>query len=98
MADTLTRLGISYEYEKNLLNKDDNPRDFRLPDFTVSYEGDTYHWEHLGMLSVPSYQEQWARKTEWYKSNGYLDQLITSEDRPDGSTTTASGPTTLLRT
>ena len=21
----------------------------------------------------------------WYKTNGYLDQLITSEDRPDGS-------------
>ena len=56
VADTLTRLGIRYEYEKKLLNKDDNPKDFRLPDFTVSYEGDTYYWEHLGMLSVPSYQ------------------------------------------
>ncbi len=21
-------------------------------DFTVSYEGDTFYWEHLGMLSI----------------------------------------------
>jgi hypothetical protein len=27
-----------------------NPQDFRLPDFTVSYEVDTWYWEHLGML------------------------------------------------
>jgi exodeoxyribonuclease V alpha subunit len=85
VADTLTRLGISYEYEKKLLNKKDNPKDFRLPDFTVSYEGDTFYWEHLGMLSVPSYREQWVRKKEWYQKNGYLRQVITSEDGLDGS-------------
>ena len=85
VADTLTRLGISYEYEKKLLNKKDNPKDFRLPDFTVSYEGDIFFWEHLGMLSVPSYREQWNRKKEWYQKNGYLPQIITSEDGPDGS-------------
>jgi hypothetical protein len=85
VADTLTRLGISYEYEKKLLGKSSNPNDFRLPDFTVSYEGDTFYWEHLGMLSVPSYREQWQRKREWYAENGYLDRIITSEDGPDGS-------------
>jgi len=85
VADTLTRLRISYEYEKKLLNKDDDPKDFRLPDFTVSYEGDTFYWEHLGLISVPSYREQWERKRNWYERNGYLDQLITSEDGPDGS-------------
>ncbi len=84
VADTLTRLGISYEYEKKLSARDD-PADFRLPDFTVSYEGDIYYWEHLGMLSVPSYKEQWERKKEWYADNGYLDKVITSEDGPDGS-------------
>jgi ATP-dependent exoDNAse (exonuclease V) alpha subunit len=84
VADTLTRLGISYEYEKKLASKD-SPQDFRLPDFTVSFEGDTSYWEHLGMLSVPSYKEQWGRKREWYEKNGYLDRLITSEDGPDGS-------------
>lgn len=85
VADTLTRLGISYEYEKKLLNHEGNPTDYRLPDFTASYEGDTFYWEHLGMLSVPSYKEQWERKREWYEKNGYLDRLVTSEDGPDGS-------------
>ena len=83
IADTLTRLGVSYEYEKKLSTTDD-PSDFRLPDFTVSFEGDTYYWEHLGMLTVPSYREQWDRKRQWYETNGYWDRVITSEDGPDG--------------
>ncbi len=76
--------GISCEYEQKLPSKD-NPNDFRLPDFTVSYEGDTFYWEHLGMLSVPSYKEAWDRKRQWYEDNGYLGRVITSEDGPDGS-------------
>ena len=84
VADILTSLGISYEYELKLPSES-NPRDFRLPDFTVSYEGDTYYWEHLGMLSVPSYREEWDRKRQWFADNGYLDQLVTSEDGADGS-------------
>jgi len=84
VADILTSLGISCEYEQKLTSKDD-PNDFRLPDFTVSYEGDTFYWEHLGMLSVPSYKEQWDRKRQWYEDNGYLGRVITSEDGADGS-------------
>jgi hypothetical protein len=84
VAGTLSKLGISYEYEQKLASKD-NPNDFRLPDFTVSYEGDTYYWEHLGMLSVPSYREGWDHKRQWYEDNGVLDRVITSEDGPDGS-------------
>lgn len=84
VADILTKLGISFEYEQKLLSKDDQ-NDFKLPDFTVSYEGDTFYWEHLGMLSVPSYREAWNSKRQWYEDNGYLDRIITSEDGPDGS-------------
>jgi exodeoxyribonuclease V alpha subunit len=84
VADILTSLGISYEYEQKLTSKDD-PNDFKLPDFTVSYEGDTFYWEHLGMLSVPSYKEAWDRKRQWYKDNSFLHRVITSEDGLDGS-------------
>ena len=84
VAGALSKLGTSYEYEQKLPSKDD-PNDFRLPDFTVSYEGDTFYWEHLGMLSVPSYKEAWERKRQWYKDNGFLDRVITSEDGLDGS-------------
>jgi exodeoxyribonuclease V alpha subunit len=83
VADTLERLGIGYVYEQRLASPDD-PRDFRLPDFTVSYQGDTFYWEHLGMLSVPAYAESWARKRAWYEAHGFAEQLITSQDAPDG--------------
>jgi hypothetical protein len=73
-----------YECEQKLSSKDE-PNDFKLPDFTVSYEGDTFYWEHLGMLSVPSHRKAWDRKREWYQDNGYLDRIITSEDGTDGS-------------
>ncbi|MFV8749880.1 AAA family ATPase [Nannocystaceae bacterium ST9] len=83
VADTLTRLGISYEYERRLDAKG-KPKDFRLPDFTVAFEGDIFYWEHLGMLSVPSYRESWERKRAWYEANGFLPQVVTSEEGPDG--------------
>ena len=83
VADTLTRLGITYEYEQRLPSRQD-PRDFRLPDFTVHFAGDTFYWEHLGMLDVPSYRESWERKRTWYDANGYSAQLITSEESPEG--------------
>lgn len=84
IADILSRLGASYEYEQKLMSRDDL-HDFRLPDFTVSFEGDTFYWEHLGMLAVPSYREAWERKRQWYEDNRYVDRVITSEDGLDGS-------------
>ena len=84
VADVFDALEISYVYEQPLFSRSD-PKDFRLPDFTASYEGDTYYWEHLGMLSVPSYREAWERKRRWYAENGFSDRLIISEDGPDGS-------------
>ena len=83
VADILEGLDISYAYEQPLISRTD-PNDFRLPDFTVSFEGDVYYWEHLGMLNVPIYREAWKRKLRWYEENEYSDQLITSSDSPDG--------------
>lgn len=85
VADILTGLGLSWEYEQKLLNKDGDPTDFRWPDFTVSYQGDTFYWEHRGMLGSPTYKEKWDRKEQWYKDNDYFERLITSEDGLDGS-------------
>lgn len=84
VANVLDSLGISYAYEQTLHSPSDST-DIRLPDFTVSYEGDTYYWEHLGMLSVPNYYEAWERKLQWYERNGFKERLITSEDGSDGS-------------
>jgi hypothetical protein len=83
IAEVLRELGISYDYEKRLPSPS-NPRDFRLPDFTVSYQGDVFYWEHLGMMEVPSYRESWERKKGWYEQNGFAEQLIVSQDGPHG--------------
>jgi exodeoxyribonuclease V alpha subunit len=67
VANALDKLGdISWKYEEPLLPLDD-PHDYRLPDFTIGFEGDVYYWEHLGMLSVPAYREGWERKRRWYE-------------------------------
>lgn len=83
VAETLERLGLSFSYEEPLRNPDDS-RDFRLPDFTVRWQGETFYWEHLGMRGVPNYENAWKRKLAWYEKNGFLGQLVTSEDKPDG--------------
>lgn len=79
VANTLTDEGLSFDYEKPLYASDDS-KDFRLPDFTVYYQGMVFYWEHLGMLSVENYRKAWDKKIEWFKKNGYWDQVITSED------------------
>jgi len=65
VAEILDDLGIAWKYEQKLAVPG-NPQDFRLPDFTIGYQGDIYYWEHLGMLSVPSYRSAWNRKRQWY--------------------------------
>jgi hypothetical protein len=73
----------AHESEKPLAARHD-PRDFRLPDFTVSFDGEVYYWEHLGLLTLPSYREAWERKRLWYAANGYADHLIISSNGSDG--------------
>ncbi len=83
VANVLSSLKITWKYEKELHARDD-PRDFRLPDFTVYFEGDTWYWEHLGMLSVQTYRDAWERKRLWYERQGLLDRLIVSRDDEHG--------------
>ena len=66
VANVLSDLGLTWEYEDKLTNPV-NPDDYRLPDFTIGYQGQTFYWEHLGLLNVPSYRESWKRKRQWYE-------------------------------
>lgn len=84
VAYVLEKLGLSPEYEVPLHATDGNANDFRLPDFTISHEGETWYWEHLGMLHVPKYAASWKAKQAWYQDNGYVNRVITSRDGPEG--------------
>jgi hypothetical protein len=68
----------------------------RYPDFTAEdpATGITVYWEHLGMLSDPTYVKRWDKKLEWYKAmslepngpeNGRGERLVTSQNRKDGA-------------
>ncbi len=85
VAYALEKLGLHPVYEEPLHAKVGDPRDFRLPDFTIQYEGESWYWEHLGMLSNPKYADGWKAKESWYRRNGYWDRVVTSEDGADGS-------------
>jgi ATP-dependent exoDNAse (exonuclease V) alpha subunit len=82
--DILAGLGLSVKYEEPLHDKLGDRNDFRLPDFTVYYQGQTWYWEHLGMLDKASYKGDWEAKQEWYRENGYWNHVITSEDHRGG--------------
>ena len=45
--------------------------------------GDVFYWEsRCWPCPLP---EKWERKRQWYEDNGHADQLLTSQDEPDGS-------------
>lgn len=82
IANTLENLGISYVYEKRLNGNE--TEGFKLPDFTVYYEGETYYWEHLGLLNDESYRKRWEKKRQWYERHDYSDKLIITRDDREG--------------
>jgi hypothetical protein len=83
---------VDYSYEQPLTIKGVT----KYPDFTIedAESGQTFYWEHCGMLHVPSYQRRWEGKLVWYKDNGILPYevgggpngtLIVTRDEPNGS-------------
>ena len=86
IANELFNKNINYEYEKDLVLKNG---EIRCPDFTIENKakGITYYWEHLGMLSDPSYKKRWEEKKKLYAENGIVEgkNLLVSKDGLDGS-------------
>lgn len=63
IANLLYSNGIEYEYEKDLSFSDGKIR----PDFTVKTpSGETFYWEHLGMLGLEEYDNTWLYKKNIY--------------------------------
>ena len=93
VANLLHANEIDYDYERELVI-DGRPQ-AKYPDFTIEDEdsGETYYWEHLGMLGSPAYKRRWKEKQAWYVENGILPledgggpngALITSRDEING--------------
>jgi hypothetical protein len=92
IADALAAKGVEYHYELPLTIDGVT----KYPDFTIEdmESGETFYWEHCGMLHVPSYRQRWEEKLEWYRSHGIRPQeegggdratLIVTRDEANGS-------------
>ena len=97
IADALSSRKILFKYEEPFTGADGSTR---YPDFTIVDDdtGETYLWEHLGMLGVESYRKKWEKKLAWYRANGVDDAdnggpsgtLIITEDTPAGGISSAA--------
>ena len=93
IANELLAQGIdSYEYEAPL---ELSNGETRYPDFTVVDDdtGESYYWEHLGLLHRPDYAKRWERKLALYRDadilpheegGGEAGTLIVTRDEPNG--------------
>lgn len=76
IANLLFEEDVPFEYEVPLYAPDGT---VYLPDFTVMFQGETYYWEHLGMLDYPQYKAHWKKKQDWYGKHFPGKLIVTSE-------------------
>ncbi len=92
IANALAAKGVDYAYERPLTLDGVT----KYPDFTIEdmESGQTFYWEHCGMLHVPSYRRRWEEKLEWYRKQdvglredggGAAGTLIVTRDESNGS-------------
>lgn len=77
IANMLFERDIPFQYEVPLYAPDGT---FYLPDFTITYRGEEWYWEHLGMLHDERYRNHWETKRAWYEKHGFADRLITTSE------------------
>ena len=70
IADKLHAADIDYQYEQPLMLGGTE----RLPDFTIvdDESGETWYWEHNGLLDDIGYRNRWKRKLAAYRQEGIL--------------------------
>lgn len=76
IANMLADRNIPFRYEESLYAADGT---MYLPDFTVTFRGEDFYWEHLGMLNNPAYNAHWTKKKAWYDKH-FPGKLLTTID------------------
>lgn len=77
IANILHRSNIDFKYEEKLYY---NTNQWKEPDFTVRHNGQTWYWEHLGLLGDEQYNENWQEKKRIYKNLGVFDKVIITKE------------------
>ena len=65
---------IPFKYEVPLYAPDGT---MYLPDFTVTFKGEKYYWEHVGRPNDKAYMSHWAKKEAWYNKH-FPGRLLTT--------------------
>ena len=76
IANMLSERNIPFRYEVPLFAPDGT---FYLPDFTITWNGEKWYWEHLGRLDIPEYKKHWDIKKSWY-SKHFGERLVTTSE------------------
>lgn len=77
ISNILFRSNIDFQYEEKLYY---NSTQWKEPDFTIRHNGQTWYWEHLGLLGDEHYNENWQEKKQIFKDLGVFDNLITTKE------------------
>jgi hypothetical protein len=80
---------LTYEVEPPLPFTDNAKG--RWADFRIIAGGETWYWEHCGLLDRPTYRTRWRAKETLYRENGFerwgeknpSGRLLVTEDGPD---------------
>lgn len=79
IANLLHERDVPFAYEVLLRAPDGT---MYLPDFTITWRGETWFWEHWGMMSSDAYQEHRKRKIAWYEVH-FAGRLIETFEGPE---------------
>jgi hypothetical protein len=82
IANALHTSELDFSYEKPLFAPDGT---MYLPDFTVTFQGNDYYWEHWGLPDNTEYAVHIEEKKKWYKKH-FPGRLIESVEDNDLST------------
>jgi len=77
IANILYRSGVDFKYEEKLYY---NAVQWKEPDFTIRYKGETWYWEHLGLLGDEQYNENWQEKKQIFKDLGVYQRVVTTKE------------------
>lgn len=73
IANMLFERDIPFQYDVRLYAPDGT---FYRPDFVIQWRGETWYWEHFGMMHDENYRHKREAKLAWYRKHGFSDWLI----------------------
>jgi len=79
IANMLHERDIPFCYEQPRFASDGS---FYLPDFTITWRGTEFFWEHVGLLHNDKYRAHWDKKRAWYEKY-FPGRLIITEESGD---------------